>query len=601
MFSDFELEQKKNAFNYSKLRFEKMNEFLNNDQGKFRDEYTNYSLIFITIARFISFKEDIWVKNKKTKDIFTNFSKEILDDYLFNGKLKSAKIDFLSERKRNLYNLTPIQISTILKGKERDSVWIIDNIRDSIAHGHYYIDFTTNDIIIKNDHPDRLLECSLKFDLFFGLNELITEERIGGYTDKKLTTVPILHFIWKKDKPKLQSIKSEFELKKLLKNNFIVNYSKVIDCFEEDENKKYNDLLKFFNFNARLTEELYRKIRGNNSKSGFYYNYIDGYYDKKVASYVDNNMSKYNITIFSDFLDDKTIDILLSYIREQPRFYKRPIDEQGLILQGMLKSILSNEEITIERGITDFVESYTSSALKKWTTDNTNKNHLTDLVFGNVNSFRENKKLANLHILALNNFVSNKESIYDKYFEDYNEFDISNFDYQDYSGYDRLVSKLKTLNNDLAISNNELQKALASKNKLNDNLSKAPEDKKEIISNNLKKTNILINNINNTINNLILEINSIENEIDNAKKDSNGHYINSNNKSFFNHLRNAFAHNHIKYIDNRLVYNRKVLLEDFDDDRNLTFKCICRYYDLVKLFNNELFLESLSKEKTLKR
>ena len=50
-----------------------------------------------------------------------------------------------------------------------------------------------------------------------------------------------------------------------------------------------------------------------------------------------------------------------------------------------------------------------------------------------------------------------------------------------------------------------------------------------------------------------------------------------------------------------LVYNRKVILEDFDDNGNLTFKCNCRYYDLVKLFNNELFLEALNKNKTKKR
>ena len=267
----------------------------------------------------------------------------------------------------------------------------------------------------------------------------------------------------------------------------------------------------------------------------------------------------------------------------------------------MLKSVLSHEKITIERGITDLVEAYTSSALKNNVTDPVNKYHLTDLVFCNLNSFKENKKLANLHILALNNFVSNKESIYDKYFEDYTEVDLKNFDYQDYSGYDRLVSKLKVLNDDLKNLNNSLTKANESKNRANVNLSKAPDNKKSIILGHITNIDILINDLNSKISNLVIEINNINNQLANAKNDAEGNYINMNNKNFFSHLRNAFAHNHIRYAEDRLVYNRKIILEDFDDDGKLTFKCICRYYDLVKLFNNDLFLEALSNNKSLKK
>ena len=89
--------------------------------------------------------------------------------------------------------------------------------------------------------------------------------------------------------------------------------------------------------------------------------------------------------------------------------------------------------------------------------------------------------------------------------------------------------------------------------------------------------------------------------INTHKIDSYGSYVNNNNKSFFNHLRNAFAHNNIKYLDDRINYNRKIVLEDYDDNKQLTFRCVCRYYDLVKLFNNELFLEAIiNKEKTIK-
>ena len=74
-------------------------------------------------------------------------SKKILDDFLFKGKFTSTKLDFREANKQNKYTVTPITINTILKGKENDSVWIIDNVRDSIAHGHYYIDFNDNSIV----------------------------------------------------------------------------------------------------------------------------------------------------------------------------------------------------------------------------------------------------------------------------------------------------------------------------------------------------------------------------------------------------------------------------------------------------------------------
>ena len=99
MFNEYTLKQKEKAYNYSKERFEKMNEFLTEKILLFKDENPTYSYIFITLARFINYKEDIWVKNKKTKNITTKFSKEILDDFIFNGKFTTNKIDFREERK----------------------------------------------------------------------------------------------------------------------------------------------------------------------------------------------------------------------------------------------------------------------------------------------------------------------------------------------------------------------------------------------------------------------------------------------------------------------------------------------------------------------
>lgn len=591
MFSEFELEQKEKAFNYCKEHFIHMDAFLNRKFEKFRDIRTNYTTIFITLARFITYKEDIWIKDKRRKTISTNFSKSILDDFLFKGKLTSTKIAFESDRKQMQYDFTPIQISNILQGKENDSSWIIDNVRDSITHGHYYIDFTNNNIIIKNEHADRILECSMKFDLFLGLNELITEERIGGYTEKPLTTFPFIYTLFDKDKPVICPCKNEQELRKELSTNYIVSYTKISNYSETDSDKKFKDLSKFYNFNTRLKEKIYRNLQGKNT--------ITDYYVNSISSYIENNMEGCDVLIFSNNLTDEEINQVVNIINEDPKYYERSLEDQGLILQEVIRSIVSGEKITLERGVVDLVELYIHSSLKPNLTDEKKLYELHNLIFGNVNSFKENKKLANLFVLGINNFVSNKESIYDKYFDDYNEFDLSNFNYQDYSGYNRLVSKLAVLNDDLKNLNNGLSKAEYNKIKLENNLAKAPDSKKNIISNNITNLEKLICELKNKINELIIQINDILTKMNYAKNDDNGNYIDNNNKNFFTHLRNSLAHNHIRYANDRVVYNRKIILEDYDDNGNLSFKCECRYYDLAKLFNNELFLEAMKSDEKI--
>ena len=599
MFNEYELEQIEKAFIYSKERFEIFDDFYNNKIEKVKDKKTWSTYLFITIARFINYKEDIWIKDKKTKNITTRFSREILDDFIFKGKFTSTKIAFREDKKRSIFDFDPVQIAKIFKGKENDSVWIIDNIRDSIAHGHFYIDFDNQKIFIKNNHEDRLLHCSINFELFFVLNELITEERIGGYSDRQLTTPPILYREHYNTPNTLSSIKNEQELHYLLQNGFVALYCKVIDSKETDENKKYKDLTDFYNYNLRLVQKFFNKYQGSKSID------IMKIYKKDIQNYINTKMKNYTIEIHSEHIDSNTTKKIIEYIKEQPSFYTRDLYHQGLILHEILKSVISNEKITIERGVMEFAELYSLNALRYTETNKKRLDEIDGLIFSNVNSFKENKKLASLFILGINNFVCYKESIYDKYFDDYNEFDISNFDYQDYSAYNKLFKSLTVKNDDLRNTNNTLIKNIESKNKLKSNLDKAPDDKKQIIQNNINKVDNLINDVNDKINNLTHEILNINNLIDSHETDSNGNYVNNNNKSFFNHLRNAFAHNNVSYLDDRIVYNRKILLEDYDDNGILTFRCTCRYYDLVKLFNDNLFLNAITntkeKNKVLKK
>lgn len=586
MFNELELIQKEKAFNWCKQKFDDFDKFYTGKSNILSDKFPDYFYTFATLSRFINYKEEIWVKNKKTKNITTYFSKEILDDFLFKGKFKPTKIHFTEERKRKIDYFDPIEISQILEGKEKDSVWIIDNIRDSLAHGHFYIDFDNKKIFIKNNHNDRLLHCSICLKMFYLLNELITEERIGGYSEKKLTTIPVLIRNQPLNLSAFEPIKNEAQLRNVIKNELIVLYCKVLNIHENDINTKYDDLLEFYNFNVKFLEKATKK---HNYKLN---SPIISEYEKTMKSYINNKMKNYDINIYNGNIDTSIAETVIKYIKDYPCFYEKKLYDQGIIIHETLKAVLSNENITLEQGVMDFIELYSQLGLKATETNEKTLNDLNVLIDTKIFSFKENKKLANLFILAINNFVCNKESIYDSYFDDYSKFNIENFDYRDYSNYNKIIKKLKIIENDINIANNSINKAQLSLVKANTNILLAPNDKKTLIQGKINSLNSLINDLQAKKSTLELEKIELLNLLNLHKTDDNGNYIN-NNKGFFNHIRNALAHNRIKYLDDTVVYNRKIILEDYDEDNNLTFKCIGRYYDFVKLFNSDLFLEAI--------
>ncbi|MBE6152451.1 MAG: hypothetical protein E7165_03985 [Firmicutes bacterium] len=588
MITEEQLALKKQNFELSKYYFEIMDSIIKQDMIDFDDLNVKYFLITSIVAKFIIYKEDIWIKNKKTKTIATNFPRKILDDFVFKGEFVNPKLSIHYKKKRLKLKLDKMQIEEILTGKENDSVWIIDNIRDSIAHGHFYIDQNASRIVINNEFEDRKLKCSMTFELFSLFDELTNLERIGGYTDKNLgTCIAFASYI---NNTNYQKLENDYQVKNFLMTNLIPIYYEVEECMETDINKKYEDLINFYNFFSDLLDKLINKKQQNMPYHTF---------RKKIDKYISEYMSNYKIKIHVQHLDDEIISSTMKHIEENKNFYTFSVEEQMEIIKAAISGLIINNGCSIERGIQN-INSFLSLIISREINANTYYSEflpMWNFVF--INSFIEEQKLSNLFILGVNNFVSNKESIYDKYFEDYSEFDLNNFIYQDYSGYNRLVSKLTVLNNDLRNANNAFTKAEANKLKLQTNLTKAPDNKKAIISNNIANLDTMINNLKNKINELIIEINNITSKLSTAKKDDKGNYIN-NNQNFFSHLRNAFAHNHIRYADDRIVYNRKIILEDFDDNNNLTFQCTCRYRDLVKLLNNDLFLEAISqKEKTL--
>ena len=591
MFTREEIELKKQNFESSQYFFKIIDSLLNDDLMDFKDLDFQYFLITSIASKFISYKEDVWKKNKRTKTISTEFPRKILDDVVFKGELLEPKLSIHYKKKRIKYKFNKIEIEEILEDKKDDSVWIVDNIRDSIAHGHFYIDDENKQIVIKNLHDDRKLICKIDYKTFSLFEELISLERIGGYTNKTFKTIPIIG-TYNKGHIEYQNFKNDFQLKSFLNNDIIPFYYEVKDIYEADTDKRYEDLTSFYNYFSDLSDKFLRKHQINTPYEQL---------ANQSHKYAEENLKNYHVNFVCEPLSDSFINQIINYINEAKDFYSMPFNRQYEIVKNLITNLILNDTNPIERGIQNINDFFALLI----SVQNTNNNEAKNLYRGWLktfsNSFVQDQKLANLFILGINNFVSNKESVYDKHFEDYTEFDVTKFKYKDYSGYDKLTKRLKELNVDLINLKKSLTKLNETKKQQSNNLAKAPEDRKEIICVNLENVNNLINETSDKINNVKKEITNIEAQINLAQTDSDGYYINSNNKSFFNHLRNAFAHNHIKYADDRLVYNRKIILEDIDDNGDLTFRCTCHYYDLVKLFNNDLFLEALNKGKTLKR
>lgn len=588
MFTKEELELKKENFELTQYFFKVIDSLVNDDLMDFKDLDFQYFLITSIASKFISYKEDVWKKNKLTKTISTEFPKKVLDDVVFKGELLDPKLSIHYKKKRIKYKFNKIEIEEILEDKKNDSAWIVDNIRDSIAHGHFYVNDKNQKIIIKNLHKDRKLICKIDYKTFSLFEELINLERIGGYTNKNLKTIPILG-TYQRGEPRCQSFNNSSQLKTFLKNDIIPFYYEVTDIYEKDQDKRYEDLTSFYNYFSDLNDKFLKNFQINTP-----YEQIVNQSNK----YVNENLKNYKVKFVCEPLNDNFVNQIINYVNEANNFYNCPFNRQYEIVKNLITNLILNDTNPVERGIQN-INDFLALLISIQNTNNIEtKNLYRGWLRTFANSFIQDQKLANLFILGINNFVSNKESVFDEHFEDYCEFDLKNFEYQDYSGYDKLTKRLNDLNNDLNNLNNSLIKLNGSKNKKINDLKNAPDDKKEIISKNLENINNLITVTINKLEELNKEIDGIKKQIDFAKTDSNGCYINSNNKSFFNHLRNAFAHNHIKYADDRLVYNRRIVLEDIDDNGNLSFRCICRYYDLVKLFNNELFLEVLDECKT---
>lgn len=119
MFTKEELELKKENFEASQYFYKIINSILDNNLMDFKDVDFQYFLITSIASKFISYKEDVWKKNKRTKSISTEFPRKILDDVVFKGELVDPKLSIHYKQKRIKYKSNKIEIEEILEDKKK--------------------------------------------------------------------------------------------------------------------------------------------------------------------------------------------------------------------------------------------------------------------------------------------------------------------------------------------------------------------------------------------------------------------------------------------------------------------------------------------------
>ena len=364
MFDNKEIELKKQNFESSQYFFKIIDSIVNDNIMDFKNVDFYYFFITSVAAKFISYKEDVWKKNKRTKTISTEFPKEILDNVVFKGELLDPKLSIHHKKKRLKYKYNKIEIEEILEDKKNDSAWIIDNIRDSIAHGHFYINDESKQIIIKNLQEERKLICKIDYKTFSMFEELISLERTGGYTNKTFKTIPVIG-TYNRGSIDYKSFKNDFELKSFLKKDIIPFYYEVEDIYESDTDKKYEDLISFYNYFSDLSDKFLRNYQINTP-----YEQVAN----KANKYIDENLKNYKVNLICEPLDDNLINQIINYTKETNQFYNYSFDRQYEIIKNLITNLILNDTNPIERGIQNINDFFALLIAKQNTSNPETKN-----------------------------------------------------------------------------------------------------------------------------------------------------------------------------------------------------------------------------------
>lgn len=548
-----------------------------------------FMMLLVAITKFIMIKPEIVYKNKKEKKLYELYPLKQLNDIVFNGRFKIINTPISTNF--TIYKEKPILIKKIRPGYEKNSIWIIDTIRDSLAHNHFEFDYQKQTIHIENNREDRLLTCDISFYWIIEFSFLLSTNRVEN-NNKMITLSPkeeeyklIINSIEELNKIQYeQPINNIDDIEKLLDTVFIYSYNiKLKDSLTNEETQKIK-----MSINRIWQKELsmFEKMWDHKYQEDYEY-YIKRNLKEIKNEYGDKIETIERVTIPKEILKK----YLEQKLKEINNFYQLENKIKKEIIIKLLKIkyyYIANNTNLIEFGL-DTLMSIDFGQNNKLAVDYYNQNGIEYIT--NIHCYRKEKLISLLYLKGVINFALFKEKIYDKNV-DYDLFDLSKFEIYDYGVYRKIEQRLIEKRQAVQKTFKSIKENLKKITKYEEQKTHNPEKIYELINkekNNLQKNKEILKQLDYKISILEEQLNS------SIKEYYGGYHTKISSKDFFRHLRNALAHAWMEYDDSTYtnLMNRIVEIKDYNDKGEITYICRSSYKNWFEILNSHIFTETI--------
>ena len=541
-------------------------------------------MLLIALTKIIINKQEIVYKNKQQQTI-TN----LIPEYEINNMVRRGifKIyDTPTAQKRTTHQEKKIKIIDINEEKKNNYPWIIDNIRDSLAHNKFKLNFEKQAIEINNTLEERKLICEIDFYWIIRFSFVLSNTRI----ENNSRTLKLDPYIYQENQ-EYEQINNIKNLNKLYKSiqTCMLELTLKEDIPEEKIPKIKENIRKIWSQDINIITEkdkeylmdLYYEMQFNNKQIDIKYMLNN----KKLKERL-KKIKKYCKEIKKiEYTTEELTEYIENKIKQTKTFTQLNSIDQNKIFTKLIGIKLfnyDNKQTKIEDGLDMIMNNEFSLNNKR--ADKYYMNNPMERIIEQL-CYKEEKLLSALYLLGTTTFMLNKEKIFDK-IVDYETIDTKNIIKMDMMTPSRL-EETKEQNIELLLKNLKFQKNTLNKiNKLNKSKIKneekiIPQIEKELEK--LKQQQIKNKEIKTKLSIISKQQRKIK-TIDNKK------YIEVNNKEFMRHLRNALAHTWIYYKDNNTnPMERIVEIKDFTDKNELAFIAQAPYKEWINLFNNKTF------------
>ena len=547
-----------------------------------------FMMLLIAITKLIINKEDIVHKNKTQQTQTLLIPEKEINDIVKRGIFKIY--DTPTDLKRTTHQEKKIKILDIKEDKKNNSAWIIDNIRDSLAHNKFKINYETQTISINNTLEERKLKCEIDFYWIIRLSFILSNNRIENNT-RTLKLTPYIYYEETNDSTPIKNINQLDKLFKSLKT-----------CMIEIQLKEDIPEKKLYETKNKIRNIWEQDIEISNPSEEEQQFLIDKYFEAITENKEYNpqfilkeRKLEERLKIINKYCKNiKIIKPQIGEIRKQieenmktnKSYFKQPKEYQKEILIKELATHIynydNNEKTQIEDGL-DSIMSSDFFQYNKLVLNIYKKNQIQYIVNKYCN--KEEKLLSALYLLGTTTFMLYKEKVFDKEI-DYTNINIKKFENYDIESPKKIETKNEEITNKLLKKLTQIKQCLGTINKLEKNKQKS----KEKILPQLTKQKQTLYNLQQELKIIKQELEPLSIKKEQIKIINNKKYINVNQEEFMRHLRNALAHTWIYYKDNNSnLMDRIVEIRDYNDKQELVYICRAPYKEWLNLFNNKTF------------